>query len=449
MAWKDDIIQAALSPYSYVEFTIPAGTKDKLTLPFHIFEDHTLNGTYLYYEADSSVYTNNASDGLVRVFSVGYQSQVDLTKGGKPQLIKEPVGYVRFYVDNMVKDSKGKVKGGKVKVYYKPAVFLENPEISGQTFLSYTENEALIPSYYTAHIEQKAQQIRSNMMDVGQNGETFIFITDTHWESNTGNSPELVRYLLHNLNIKVILNGGDFINQGERAPMAKAMQTAVSSYLFRDTVMLCAFGNHDSNWNNWNHQQDYPERYFDRKCQYALMQKHMEDAATYFADGWNCYHDRPTTKTRFVVIDTGEKGEYAQFTPLGNVLKATPSGYSIIIMAHWLYGGSKTSACTKLEQMIDAYNKRTGEYASAKARILLLLGGHIHNDMSWKTANGTPVVLTDCDAAGRSSNTKYPPVKRTVTEQAFDVITVDYSTGNIKVVRIGRGADRSFKAVIK
>ena len=436
MSLKEDLVYASLSSYSYTEFTIPKGTTGTISFPFHIFSDRVIAGTYLYYEADPNVYEAYVDDGLIRVFSVGYKSEAHLTKGGKPVLLREPPAYVRFYIKNMVKDSNGKAKGGKVRIYYKPAVSLENPDISGQTFGSFAENEAVIPSYYADHIRQKEAQIRSNMMDVGMNGETFIFITDTHWESNAENSPGLVKYLLHNLHIRTVLNGGDFINQGERQIASERMQKAVSSFLFRDTVMLCAYGNHDSNWNNWNHQQDYPERYFDRNCQYALMQKHQEGYVTYFADGWNYYHDRPATKTRFVVLDTGDTGTFTAYNELKNVLEDTPNGYNIIIMAHWLYNGSsKSVVCQKLEQIIDEFNR------NGKARIALLLGGHIHKDMSWKTKGGVPVILTDCDADERSKNAA---VRKTVTEQAFDVITVNYDTKTVKAVRIGRGADRTF-----
>ena len=430
---NDQLINDSLAPYSCTEFTIPAGTTQNLTLPFRLYGDSTINGTYLYYEADPEVYENYSDDGRMRVFSIGYKSEAILTKGGKPQLLKEPVGYARFYTANMVKDSSGKVKGGKVRIYHKPAVVIEDLN-KGLT----------IPSYYAGYMQQKTAQIRENMMQVGAEGESFIYITDTHWESNTKNSPELVRYLLERLNIKVILNGGDFINQGTRGASAENMQEAVSSFLFHDVVTLCAFGNHDSNWNNWDRQRDYPDRYFDRKCQYALMQKHMEGQATYFADGWNYYHDRQNTKTRFIVLDTNEDGTFGAFQKLGEVLNATPDGYRIILLTHWLYNGSaKSAACKTLEQTIDRYNKRQGEFSAAKARIILMLGGHIHKDMAWRTPDGIPILLSDSDAAGRTSNTKYPAVKRTTTEQAFDVFTINYQSGEIWSVRIGRGENRT------
>lgn len=430
---NDQLINDSLSPYAYTEFSIPAGTTQNLTFSFHLYGDSTINGTYLYYESDPDVYENYSDDGRMRVFSTGYKTEAILTKGGKPQLLKEPVGYARFYIANMVKDSKGIVKGGKVRIYHKPAVVIED-----------LNKGITVPHYYLDHIRKKTAQVRENMMQVGADGETFIFITDTHWESNTKNSPELVRYLLDHLNIRLILNGGDFINQGTRADSAENMQASVSSFLFNNAVMLCAFGNHDSNWNDWNHQRDYPDRFFDRKCQYALMQKHMEGQVTYFSDGWNYYHDRPATKTRFIVLDTNEDGTFGAFQKLHEVLNATPEGYRIIMLAHWLHNGTnKSTACKMLEQTIDSYNKRQGEFASGKARIILMLGGHIHKDMAWRTQDGIPILLSDSDAAGRTSNTKYPAVKRTTTEQAFDVFTINYQTGEIRSVRIGRGEDRA------
>ena len=69
----------------------------------------------------------------------------------------------------------------------------------------------------------------------------------------------------------------------------------------------------------------------------------------------------------------------------------------------------------------------------------------MHKDMDTTTNNGSvPVVLTDSDNGARSDNTDYPYIKETLTEQCFDVITIDYENRKIKAVRIGRGADREW-----
>nr|DAL21219.1 MAG TPA_asm: Calcineurin-like phosphoesterase [Caudoviricetes sp.] len=317
-----------------------------------------------------------------------------------------------------------------------------------------TSITSYVPSYYQVHMEEKSKEILQNMEDVGKNGDTFIFITDLHWESNTKNSPALVKYLEENLNINTILCGGDLINQGTKENMENNMRKAVRAFSnLRLSSFPIAFGNHDSNWNDYGGQHDYPERKFNASAQYALMQKQSEELISYFTTtGWNFYFDKPATKTRYIVLDTGESGAFYAYSELSKALLDTPAGYHIVIMAHWLYDASISTACVNIQKMIDAYNSRGSvsisdnayNYSSAVAHISLLLGGHLHNDMSWSTESGIPVVLVDCDAGYRTDNTVYPFVAGTITEQAFDVITLDYINNTVKCVRIGRGANRNF-----
>lgn len=315
--------------------------------------------------------------------------------------------------------------------------------------------DIVIPEYYQTNIETARASITENMMEAGQNGETFIFITDTHWESNRKHSPSLVKYLLKNLNINLLLCGGDLINQGERATMIERMREAITAFSpYNNIVMPCAFGNHDSNWNNWDGQREHPERRFDMNDQYALMQKQAENLVTYITeDKWNFFFDVRNTRTRFIVIDTGEDGTFNDYSDLADCMMDTPAGFHIVIMGHWLYNnGNISTACTNVMNMIDAYNARTSvtvssesyNFGNAGGTVELLLGGHAHKDVSWTTQNGVPVVLTDCDAGSRSQNTDYPYVAGTVTEQAFDVFTINYDAGTVKAVRVGRGEDRTW-----
>lgn len=313
-----------------------------------------------------------------------------------------------------------------------------------------------VPDYYAEHIKTKLASVTENMMEVGKDGETFIFITDTHWESNRKNSPALVKYILDNANINLLLCGGDLINQGTKEKMVPLMRAAITSFKHRDILMPTAFGNHDSNWNNWAGQWEHPERYFGRKIQYALMQKQAEDLVTYFtseSDGWNFYFDVPNTKTRIIFLDTGENGKFSQYSALASTMLDTPAGYHIVIIAHWIRAdGEPTASCTNIMAMMDAYNSKgtvtisetSYDFAAAKGHVNLMMAGHNHNDYSWYTTGGVPVVVTDCDAGDRSYNADDPYVPGTVTEQAFDVVTINYTTGAVKAVRVGRGSNRSW-----
>ena len=309
-----------------------------------------------------------------------------------------------------------------------------------------------IPLYYVDHIINKTAIILNNMMTVGKNGETFIFISDIHWDNNDKNSPHLVKYLLDNLNIKYLLCGGDLINEGLKDAMSKAMVECIRKFNFKNTFFPCAFGNHDSNKNGGN--ISYPERWFDDNAEYALMQKQAENDIIYFTStGWNFYFDSVDTKTRWIIVDTQENGSFTWYSELCSLLNDTPEDYNIILSGHWFYdSGAKSAFTNNLESIIDAYNDRdvitisgtTYNFANARAFIPFVIGGHIHKDINWTTPNGIPFILSDCDNGARSLNTDYPYVKGTITEQAFDVVTVDYTNKTIKCVRIGRGENRDF-----
>lgn len=318
--------------------------------------------------------------------------------------------------------------------------------------IDYHYEDSLIglPTHYVDHMVTQTASVLSNMMTAGKNGETFIFISDLHWENNVRNSPALVKYLLDNLNINFLLCGGDLINEGLKDAEAKTMVECIRAFNFKNTFLPCAFGNHDSNKNAGNAQ----DRWFDENAEYALMQKQAEDHITYFTEtGWNFYFDAEQTKTRWIVCDTQENGAFTWYDELCALLNDTPDGYHVIISGHWFYSsGSKSTFAVNLESIVDAFNARSSvtisstpySFANAKGSIPFVIGGHMHKDMDWTTTAGIPFILTDCDNGPRSENTDYPYVKGTITEQAFDVVTVDYENETVKCVRIGRGADRNF-----
>lgn len=307
-----------------------------------------------------------------------------------------------------------------------------------------------IPNYYISEVNSAIDSISENMNTCGKNGETFVFITDIHWETNTRHSPELIRYILDRLNINKIICGGDLINQGAKSAMINTLHECVRSFNIKNTFFPIAFGNHDSN-KNGSSSSDY----FDMNTEYALLMKQCDDKVHYLNDGtdWSMYFDVEATKTRFIICDTGENGTFLSYDELCECLNAAPSGYTVIIVAHWLYNeNAKSAFCINLESIVDAYNGResvtvggsTYDFTSASGNIASVIAGHIHNDMDFSTSDGIPFIFTDCDNGPRSNNTSYPYVPGTITEQCFDVVTIDYTNKTVKCVRIGRGADRNF-----
>ena len=79
------------------------------------------------------------------------------------------------------------------------------------------------------------------MANVGKNGDTFIFITDIHWDNNNKHSPALIKEICRKTNIKNIICGGDIINEGDYEIMRETMIDCVRNFDFGNGF-FSAFG---------------------------------------------------------------------------------------------------------------------------------------------------------------------------------------------------------------
>lgn len=313
------------------------------------------------------------------------------------------------------------------------------------------------PNYYVNHIASKITEIRANMGEVGRNGDTFVFITDLHWETNDKNSPSLVKKILDNTTIKKIICGGDLINQGEKDTMIATMLDCIKSFDF-GIPLYCLQGNHDTNKVN---QESMEARWLTYNERYAVMQKMVEDKITFLRnDTFDFYFKNDSCRMLYLCLDTGYNNNLfnpGRFENIGDVLKKVDNGYNVIIIAHALFDGSSfesgsiTKSATILFDIIDSYNKR-GTYNNTEYNFAIdftnsfgecccVLAGHMHMDHNTTTPKGVPVIFTDCDS-NRTDNTSYK--RGTITEQCFDVVSVDTLQRKIKCVRVGRGSNREF-----
>lgn len=355
--------------------------------------------------------------------------------------------YVRFDLRGSLEESKNIILYG-----YEYKLLKEIKQHESRIAILEEENNYKIPTYYKNHLENKTLEIRNNMMDGGIDSETFVFITDIHWDNNDKNSPALVKYLMDRLNINTIICGGDIINEGEREKMAQDMNECVKLFTLKNSSFSSAFGNHDS---NENEQSEYPDRWFDRNALYALMFKQNGNDANYLTkDDWTFFIDKNDSKTRFIFLDTGKLGYFKQFDALYKASASIDEGWRIIIVAHWLNNNGWYQVAYDLRTYVDAYNARGNaqistvskqyDCANVKGEIVTILGGHTHYDLDWSSEKGIPIIITDSDNGRRSHNADYPYEKGTVKEQCFDVITIDYIKRTVKCVRVGRGINRAY-----
>lgn len=322
-----------------------------------------------------------------------------------------------------------------------------------------TKSDVNLPDIYSAYLFDKIQSVNDNVGAVGKNGETFIFITDLHWDNgNMKKSPMMVKRILDKTPVNTMICGGDLINNGQKDSEKRKISDCIKQFYDPHVPFPVAFGNHDANSNGQTSSDDV----FTRNEVFALMMKQASNDVTFLNEiDWSFTYDRTGTKTRFLFIDTGRSGTInpSARQSVYHALNDVPEGYQVIVVAHWLYSitdSDFTPYGSELVSVLEAYNARSSieldgknyDYVNANGECKCIMIGHSHDDAQGVTTNGIPWILTDSDNIQRSHNFKdnHYRHQNTTTEQCFDVVSIDYDTGDIHIIRFGAGADRDFSA---
>lgn len=304
-----------------------------------------------------------------------------------------------------------------------------------------------VPDYYKDHLSGAISRAKTNLLNTGMAGETFVFISDLHWESNAKNSPSLIGAITNELPIENVIFGGDAFNGGEYEAKIADMNDIRKQFEKVSKRFLSLYGNHDSNYLDGG--TGFTNREF-----YTMLQKqsdyyavhHNPNAYYYF------YMDNPTTKTRMIFLDSGQSNpSYAsdEMSWLQSTVNDAPNGYNILVFSHIIYvpksGGSYSDPTTweMTTFMTDVCSYLDTVNTEGDKKVKAIFGGHSHYDYDAKTVGGIPIVLTDCDA--RQTQSGNNQALGSVNEQAFDIVTVNYKTNTVHCVRVGRGTDRTIQ----
>ena len=362
--------------------------------------------------------------------------------GINPKYVSNADRYIRILVRN---HDDSTITDAQTVAQHVHMLYVEPSDIT----LSKLEDSA-VPSYYDTQMSAAIDSIRENMAACGQDGDTFVFVTDLHWDPyvkydnrNARRSPDLVRKVVKATGITKIITGGDYFTGNDDADfMADQLRDIFNSFAIEGTRLYTMMGNHD--WNKYN----TPTGSWNDAAAYSMIMKPIENHV--IMGDYLCYHfDVQACKTRYIVLNSGDQGDtisQGQMDWLAEVLDSTPSGYRIIVGMHIWYdvtgqGTPEHSVAvstqgTQVMTVCDAFNA-----ADTDGReVVLLFGGHCHDDHEFTTSGGIPIVLTDCDAYRSTYNSASA---NTITEQCVDVVTIDYSNGLVKCVRIGRGDNRT------
>lgn len=335
-------------------------------------------------------------------------------------------------------------------VVLKPMLCTKQSYDASSDFVPYESTEYDIPSYYNMPVI--VDKIRNNIRNTGVNGKTFMFVTDIHWSTNNTKFSRVTPKLLSRLyemdkRIDTCVLGGDYIDGGDHDTILRLMEECAINHTKGGYKTYALFGNHDQNTIYSTTVTPFTDAEF-----YGAVQAFNADDCVY--GDYKYFHvDDTKTKTRMLFIDSGLVGDELsteQSAWIDTMLSTTPSGWHILAFWHMIYHVTDGTAWTDIPvsltmtdfstevcSKLDAHNA-----SNSGSTVEAIIGGHVHLDKNDVTTGGIPIVCTTTSALGFIAN-GVTGEKGTITETAFDVMTIDYDNKTINCVRIGRGEDRT------
>ena len=340
-----------------------------------------------------------------------------------------------------------------------------------------------LPSYYSKqYLIDKCAQISNSMLDLKDSTDSFVFITDTHFERNACYSGRLINTIIKNTSVGKVIYGGDTSSEWpvDYKPIGlqllddninKLMGTMVDRIPVRSIYSLR--GNHDFSCRIDESSFDgYPISYV-KEVYMSFMPKVIMDRTD--NDGLYYFFDNDDVKVRYIAVDTsyGNKLGAANigFRQLKWILEVAlntaPENYSLVFLSHIPISKgvditTEYLQFTCLRELIGAINnKRKGivkydgkeleyDFTSSTNTVLFVLSGHIHCD-GQAFEDNVLYITTTCDRVSNDMTSQYEETyKQTrrfgdITEQAFDVVS--YSNENdgwVLMTRFGSGYSRYY-----
>lgn len=392
---------------------------------------------YIYTEWSKTSAYNKFLDS-----SFGLVKMVNIRDGLQKTNVPEGASYVAFSNETNV------MKGLRVWSPTKANSYENTLEIS--------KLKQDIPLYYEKHLSDKITEVRAKETFSGVSGDEFVFITDYHMERNANNSPSLIDKIIHQTGAKKIVFGGDAYDASSTPDLA--LNKIADFYsMFYDNAgkILSCVGNHEYN----NHASNKPEQQIPNGQVYASI-VNRNDLIHHSRYTCNYTILNRSNETMYIFIGceyssniTNESIKYILETIKNNY------GYNIIVFSHVGLdnGGDNGNVANiidgfkRITDGIDKFNQKnsyvfdgiTYDYSGCTGEVICVFSGHNHVDGCIQTDGGLNVISTTCDAYGAPEG-GVVRTKGTITEQAFDVVNIDYENKKIYMTRIGAGEDRVF-----
>ena len=362
-----------------------------------------------------------------------------------------------------------------------------------------------VPDYWKSELDSIVQKVRTLKKNGGDNEYQFILASDLHYRASTGDSNygrnigNLASYIMNTCYINYFAITGDLVTNAVET--TKDLMENNVDYILnklspvgRDRLVI-AEGNHDIAYGT-NYRTHFTKEevnaIFYEPLKFNENYHFSEDGSYYYVDDgdirfivlnsfWTANHEVNSDGTS--VYDHFNRGGYGQeqIEWLANTaLNFEEDGKIAVILSHIPMTGAEHHSngytfddpvlCrdnTIIQGVINAYiNKNTytgsrtysaslgeGEWANVNinvdysnvehhANIMLVCGGHCHMDSIVKDKLSCIVSTITCATNSSYDDTEETRVNNSITETAFDIVSLNKETGLINFIRVGVGDDR-------
>lgn len=351
--------------------------------------------------------------------------------------------------------------------------------------------EEPLPTYWETHVADKINRIKALQDEDGINRLSIGFITDMHLEGNNdGYSGKLMSKIDDECNLSLVINGGDCVSHkdGNISKESAISQMREMFRMFSPSVrekMIYVVGNHDDNTfgnRSWQYILKDGELY-------SNLFRHLDNKVVRGESPKYYYVDNEFHKIRFIALDAIDipyinvdgKSKYLGHSDYGyrqkqlewfanKALNIPNNTWSVIVVTHVppfaenVGGYHRDTRNSEIALGILGAFKNRGTYSGNSLStvesefqvnisadftgkggdVICWVTGHVHTDNIVDSPNGITLVTTLNDHKTRLSSST-SGTSGTISEQAFDIFTIDKANKRVYLTRIGMGSDREFE----
>ncbi|MBE6649388.1 MAG: hypothetical protein E7614_07725 [Ruminococcaceae bacterium] len=348
------------------------------------------------------------------------------------------------------------------------------------------KHQPAYPSLWDSAVAEATEKIKEKTKAFGRNGVTFAFFSDNH--KSLGYSADLISNVAKECNIPFVFYGGDSgVNGTVEAPSEiEANEKEFSDFIkcIPEERFCRAIGEYDGSYTlhtGEKYHLPWEEKYSLLMSPMAVFQNRV-----FGGDGTYYYTDDITSKTRFIVLNsvwfnykTNADGTVnntdgygfgeEQIKWLCDVLLELPEDMSVVLVSHSPVTNNDYSNLRDafiVQGVVNAFvngETYTGNYSDGndiennasvyvsfdkKGKVIGWFSGHIHKDVITsfdahtgnKLSFNTVTITSDADMSHDSAE----DTREGDTECAVDFVTVNKKTGEVYIVRLGVGSDRTY-----